>query len=73
MKLSNSMQALGTVALLSMLIPAKSYSHDTPGNKVTTPKGTFSCQNSCVVDGDGNVSDCCGGEVWKKQADSIDG
>jgi hypothetical protein len=42
-------------------------------SKVTTPKGTFACENSCVVDGDGNVSDCCGGEVWKKQADSIDG
>jgi len=35
---------------------------------VTTPKGTFKCDNTCVVDEDGNVSDCCGGHVWKRQA-----
>jgi len=32
---------------------------------VTTPKGTFKCDNACVVDGDGNVSDSAGGHVWK--------
>ena len=36
---------------------------------VTTPKGTFRCDNACVVDEFGNVSDCCGGEVWKKVED----
>ncbi|SET17937.1 hypothetical protein [Thalassotalea agarivorans] len=32
---------------------------------VITSKGTFRCENACVVDENGNVTDNAGGKVWK--------
>ena len=48
--------------ILGLMIPLPSSAEST----VTTPKGTFKCDNTCVVDSEGNVTDCCGGSVWKK-------
>ncbi|MGX9460782.1 hypothetical protein ACWXWU_05990 [Shewanella sp. A14] len=36
---------------------------------VVTPKGTYKCDNVCVVDSHGNVTDCCGGSVWRKETE----
>ena len=37
---------------------------------VVTPKGTYKCDNVCVVDSHGNVTDCCGGSVWRKETEA---
>ncbi len=32
---------------------------------VVTTTGTYRCDNACVVDGSGGVTDSSGGRVWK--------
>jgi hypothetical protein len=70
MKLNNLFggTVLASSALVvGLMIPLPSNADST----VTTSQGTFKCDNTCVVDDEGGVTDCCGGSVWKKMEDTF--
>lgn len=68
------MNKLRLFLTITMISGACSYAGFTLAEStVVTSQGTFKCDNACVVDSSGNVTDSAGGHVWKKQVPTIGG
>lgn len=60
------MKNIKIIALVIVFTAVTSFvGYSYAGSTVVTTKGTFKCDNACVVAEDGSVTDNGGGNVWK--------